>query len=71
MALSDTTLEHILEAESHLRASIRAASSCENPVVISQLSKILLDLETVKALENIMDMFDPNNPGASNSFFNK
>ena len=39
MALSPQTLEHLSEAESHLRAAIRVASSSEKPLVVKQLSE--------------------------------
>ena len=42
--LSKQTLENLLEAESHIRAAIRVAASCEKPMVVNQLSKILMDM---------------------------
>ena len=68
MALSSTTLEHLLEAESHLRAAIKSASVNEKPLVIQQLSKLLLDMEQCKKFEEIMDMLDNRKPGSRGSF---
>jgi hypothetical protein len=68
MALSKQTLEHLLEAESHLRASIRVASSSEKPLVVNQLSKLLLDIEKCKKFEEIMDMLESRKPGSSGNF---
>jgi hypothetical protein len=68
MALSKQTLENLLEAESHIRAAIRVAASCEKPMVVNQLSKILMDMEHCKKFEEIMDMLDNRKPGSSGSF---
>lgn len=68
MALSQQTLEHLLEAESHLRAAIKSASVNENSTVVYQLSKILLEMEQTKKIEELMDMLDKRKPGSSGSF---
>lgn len=68
MTLSKQTLDHLLEAESHLRAAIKSASVNEKPLVIQQLSKILLDIDNTKKFEKIMDMLDDRKPGSSGSF---
>jgi hypothetical protein len=68
MALSKQTLDNLLEAESHIRAAIRVAASCEKPMVVNQLSKILMDMEHCKKFEEIMDMLENRNPGTSGSF---
>ena len=66
--LSKQTLDHLLESESHLRAAIKSASVNEKPLVIQQLSKILLDIDNTKKFEKIMDMLDDRKPGSSGSF---
>lgn len=58
MSLSSQTLDHLLEAESHLRAAIKSASINENPSVIQMLSRILLELEAIKKFEDLMDLLD-------------
>ena len=68
MALSHQTLEHLLEAESHLRAAIKSAATNEKPLVVQQLSKLLLDIEQCKKFEEIMDMLDNRKPGSRGSF---
>ena len=68
MALSKQTLEHLLEAESHLRAAIKSAATNEKPLVVQQLSKILLDMEQCKKFEEIMDMLDSRKPGSRGNF---
>jgi hypothetical protein len=68
MALSKQTLEHLLEAESHLRAAIKSASVNEKPLVVKQLSQLLLDMEQCKKFEEIMDMLDTRKPGSRGNF---
>jgi hypothetical protein len=68
MALSKQTLEHLLEAESHLRAAIKSAATNEKPLVVKQLSQLLLDIEQCKKFEEIMDMLDTRKPGSKGNF---
>ena len=68
MALSPQTLEHLSEAESHLRAAIRVASSSEKPLVVKQLSQLLLDMEQCKKFEDLMDMLEDRKPGSRGNF---
>ena len=58
MALSQQTLDHLLEAESHLRAAVRSASMNEKPLVITQISQLLMDVEHVKEFEKLQDIVD-------------
>ena len=58
MALSQTTLDHLLEAESHLRAAVRSASMNEKPIVVTQLSQLLMDIERVREFEKLQDIVD-------------
>ena len=37
MALSKSTLEHLLEAEPHIRAAIKSAAGNEKPLVVKSL----------------------------------
>ena len=68
MALSKQTLDHLLEAESHLRAAIKSAATNEKPLVVKQLSQLLLDIEQCKKFEEIMDLLDSRKPGSRGSF---
>lgn len=73
MALSENTLSHLLEAESHLRAAIKCAAVNEKPFVVKQLSDILMNMEQTKKFDEIMDMLDNRKPGSDgrfSSFFN-
>ena len=68
MALSKQTLDHLLEAESHLRAAIKSAATNEKPLVVKQLSQLLLDMEQCKKFEEIMDMLENRKPGSKGNF---
>lgn len=68
MALSKQTLDHLLEAESHIRAAIKSAATNEKSTVVQQLSKILLELDRTKQFEEIMDMLESRKPGSSGNF---
>ena len=58
MALSTTTLEHLLEAQGCLRAALKSAAINEKPLVIHQLSKLLMDIEHCESFENLMDVME-------------
>lgn len=68
MALSKQTLDHILEVESHLRSAIKSAAMNENPMIVHQLGKILLEIEQTKKYEDIIDMLESRKKGDSGSF---
>ena len=68
MALSKSTKDHLLEAESHMRAAIKSAAVNEKPVVVITLSQILLDIDQCKRIDDIMDMLDNRKPGSSGSW---
>ena len=42
MALSKNTLDHLLEAKSHIRAAIKSAAVNEKPLVVKQLAEMLM-----------------------------
>ena len=58
MALSTKTLEHLLEAQGCLRAALKSAAVNEKPLVIHQLSKLLMDIEHCESFENLMDVME-------------
>ena len=53
MALSQQTLDHLLEAESSLRAAIRCSATNEKPIVVTQLSQLLIDVDRVREFEKL------------------
>ena len=58
MALSQQTLDHLLEAEGSLRAAIRCSATNEKPMVDTQLSQLLMDIERVREFEKLQDIVD-------------
>ena len=56
MALSKQTLDHLLEAEGSLRAAVRCAATNERPIVVTQLSQLLMDIERVREFEKLQDI---------------
>ena len=58
MALSQQTLDHLLEAEGSIRAAIKCAAVNENPLVVTQISKILYDIDHLKQFEKLQDIVD-------------
>ena len=58
MALSQQTRDHLLEAEGSLRAAVRCAATNEKPIVVTQLSQLLMDIERVREFEKLQDIVD-------------
>ena len=58
MALSQQTLDHLLEAEGSLRAAIRCAATNEKRLVVTLLSQLLMDVERVREFEKLQDIVD-------------
>ena len=68
MTLSRQTLDHIEEAESHIRAAIKSAAVNEKPLVVKQLAQLLLDMEQCKKFDEIMDLLESREDGSSGKF---
>jgi len=68
MALSKQTLDNLLEAESHIRAAIKSAAVNETPLVVKQLSQLLMDMEQCKKFDEILDLLDDRENGSSGRF---
>ena len=58
MALSQQTLDYLLEAEGSIRSAIKSAAVNENPLVITQLSKLLYDIDHLKEFEKLQDVIE-------------
>ena len=58
MALSQQTLDYLLEAEGSIRSALKCAAINEKPLVITQISKLLYDIESLKEFENLMDVVE-------------
>ena len=58
MALSQQTLDYLLEAEGSIRSALKSAAVNEKPLVINQISKLLYDIEHMKEFEMLQDIVD-------------
>ena len=58
MALSQQTIDYLLEAEGSIRSALKSAAVNENPLVITQISKLLYDIESMKEFEKLQDIVD-------------
>ena len=58
MPLSQQTLEPLEEAQGLIRNAIKSASVNEKPIVVHQLSKLLMDIEHCKDFDHIMDIME-------------
>lgn len=56
MTLSQQTLDYLLEAEGSIRTAIKFAAVNENPLVVSQISKLLMDIDHIKQFEQLQDI---------------
>ena len=57
MALSEQTLDYLLEAEGSIRSAIKSAAVNEKPLVITQISKLLYDIESLKEFEKALNKY--------------
>ena len=58
MALSEQTLDHLLEAEGSIRSALKCAAVNEKPLVITQIAKFLYDIESMREFENLQDIVE-------------
>ena len=56
MTLSQNTLDYLLEAEGSIRSAIKSAVVNESPIIVTQLSKLLYDLDHMKQFEDLQDI---------------
>ena len=56
--LSKQTLEPLEEVQGLLRTAIRSAAVNEKPIVVHQLTKLLMDIEHIKTFDGIMDIME-------------
>jgi len=60
--LSKQTVEPLEEAQGFIRNAIKSASVNEKPIVVHQLSKLLMDIDHVKTFDGIMDIMEQHVP---------
>ena len=58
MLISRQTLDYLLEAEGSIRSAIKSAATNEKPLIITQISKLLYDIDSMKEFENLMDVVE-------------
>ena len=56
MALSQQTIDYLLEAEGSIRSAIKSAAVNEKPLVVNQISKLLYDIDHLKEFESLQDI---------------
>ncbi len=56
--LSKQTWEPLQEAQGLIRTAIRSAAVNEKPIVVHQLTKLLMDIEQCKDFDQIMDIME-------------
>ena len=56
--LSKHTLEPLEEAQGLIRTAIKSAATNEKPLVVNQLSKLLMDIEHCKSFEHLQDIIE-------------
>ena len=56
--LSKQTLEPLEEVQGLMRTAIRSAAVNEKPIVVHQLTKLLMDIEHGKTFDGIMDIME-------------
>jgi hypothetical protein len=74
MAISKTVEDSLKEAEASLRNALAFAARQERPLVCTTLSKLIFEIEGLRATDDILDRLDSRKRGDSGSFgmfFNK
>jgi hypothetical protein len=55
MALSDSVQNSLIEAESSLRNALAYAARQERPIVCTQISKLISDIESIGSYDELLD----------------
>lgn len=58
MALSETVVASLKEAESNLRNALAYSARMERPIVCNQISKLIADIDHIQSFDGIMDRVD-------------
>jgi hypothetical protein len=58
MSLSPSVLDSLKDAESSLRNALAYAARQERPIVCTQISRLISDIEGIQSFENILDKID-------------
>lgn len=71
MALSNTVLEAIDEAQSNLRNALAYAARTERPMVCSSIAEIMTKLESIAKYDELFDSLEQQTNGNTDDFFGK
>ena len=55
MALSDSVQNSLIEAESSLRNALAYAARQERPIVCTQISKLISDIDSIVSYDELLD----------------
>lgn len=58
MALSQSVLDSLKEAESHIRNALAYSSRQERPSTCASIAQLLSDLDSIKYVDQVLDTFD-------------
>ena len=58
MALSQSVLDSLKEAESHIRNALAYSSRQERPSTCAGIAQLLSDLDSIKYVDQVLDTFD-------------
>jgi hypothetical protein len=58
MALSNSVEKSLEEAQAHLRNALAFAARQERPIVCTQISKLLADIERIGSFDELLDTLD-------------
>ena len=73
MALSQTVIDSLNEAQASLRNALAFAARNERPIICESIAKLLSSIDTIESSESIMDTLDKykNTGGDGESPFGK
>lgn len=58
MALSESVLNSLKEAELNLRNALAFAARQERPIVCNTISKMIIDIDHIRSFDGILDSLD-------------
>ena len=58
MALSETVIESLKEAESNLRNALSFASRTERPSTVAHIAKLMSQIDTIIHTDGVLDMLE-------------
>jgi hypothetical protein len=62
MSLSPSVLDSLKDAESSLRNALAYAARQERPIVCSQISRLITEIEGIQSFDNILDKMESLSP---------